>query len=59
MTSQSGSSRRSLSLSNSSLQGKKKASENGGGGPESARKSFAASRSSLYVSSTALEFVGW
>ncbi|XP_021905566.1 CBS domain-containing protein CBSCBSPB5-like [Carica papaya] len=47
MTSQSGSSRRSLSLSNSSLQGKKKASENGGGGPESARKSFAASRSSL------------
>ncbi|KAL5795290.1 hypothetical protein ACOSQ2_000110 [Xanthoceras sorbifolium] len=41
MTSQSGSSRKSLTLTNSSLYGKKKA-ENGG--PDSARKSFASSR---------------
>ncbi|XP_021818291.1 CBS domain-containing protein CBSCBSPB1-like isoform X2 [Prunus avium] len=45
MASQGGSSRRSLSLTNTSLQDKKKSSDASNGGPESARKSFSASRS--------------
>lgn len=45
MASQGGSSRRSISLSNISAQGKKKAFENGGGGSESSRKSLSSSRS--------------
>ncbi|BFG32296.1 hypothetical protein CerSpe_185700 [Prunus speciosa] len=45
MASQGGSSRRSLSLTNTSLQDKKKSSDGNNGGPESARKSFSASRS--------------
>ncbi|CAL2261039.1 unnamed protein product [Prunus armeniaca] len=45
MASQGGSSRRSLSLTNTSLQDKKKSSDGINGGPESARKSFSASRS--------------
>ncbi|KAI5329513.1 hypothetical protein L3X38_028910 [Prunus dulcis] len=45
MASQGGSSRRSLSLTNTSLQDKKKSSDVSNGGPESARKSFSASRS--------------
>lgn len=45
MASQGGSSRRSLSLTNASLQDKKKSSEGANGAPDSARKSFAASRS--------------
>ncbi|CAN6578588.1 unnamed protein product [Malus baccata var. baccata] len=45
MASQGGSSRRSLSLTNASLHDKKKPSEASNGGPDSARKSFTASRS--------------
>ncbi|KAM1776825.1 hypothetical protein ACFX14_007589 [Malus domestica] len=45
MASQGGSSRRSLSLTNTSLQDKKKPSDASNGGPDSARKSFTASRS--------------
>ncbi|PQQ17407.1 CBS domain-containing protein CBSCBSPB1-like [Prunus yedoensis var. nudiflora] len=45
MASQGGSSRRSLSLTNTSLQDKKKSTDGSNGGPESARKSFSASRS--------------
>lgn len=53
MTSQAGSSRKSLSMTNSSLTGKKKP-ENGG--PESARKSFASSRN-MYVQFYEIYFV--
>ncbi|KAM1339850.1 hypothetical protein ACFX15_038049 [Malus domestica] len=45
MASQGGSSRRSLSLTNASLHDKKKPSDASNGGPDSARKSFTASRS--------------
>ncbi|XP_068309026.1 CBS domain-containing protein CBSCBSPB1-like isoform X1 [Pyrus communis] len=45
MASQGGSSRRSLSLTNTSLQDKKKPSDASNGGPDSAGKSFTASRS--------------
>ncbi|XP_009359422.2 CBS domain-containing protein CBSCBSPB5 isoform X2 [Pyrus x bretschneideri] len=45
MASQGGSSRRSLSLTNTSLQDKKKPSDASNGAPDSARKSFTASRS--------------
>ncbi|XP_009375201.2 LOW QUALITY PROTEIN: CBS domain-containing protein CBSCBSPB1 [Pyrus x bretschneideri] len=44
MASQGGSSRRSLSLTNASLHDKKKSSDANNGGPDSARKSFTASR---------------
>ncbi|KAM1025583.1 hypothetical protein ACFX2J_038545 [Malus domestica] len=45
MASQGGSSRRSLSLTNASSHDKKKSSDASNGGPDSARKSFTASRS--------------
>ncbi|KAM1157483.1 hypothetical protein TB2_027654 [Malus domestica] len=56
MASQGGSSRRSLSLTNTSLQDKKKPSDASNGGPDSARKSFTASRSMLFIYLLALAF---